>query len=129
LFAGRQTVRPGDVAAAIGRVIPPGFELRTDDVPMIARFVRDGRRINFLVNYRDKPMTVPLKSAGGPLVVQVYNPRDGSITKQQTPATVTIAPQSSLIVTEDPSQIPVARSLPAELTMPPSSSLFVVEEG
>ena len=102
LFAGRQTVRPGGVAAAIGRVVPPGFELWTDDVPMIARFVRDGRRINFLVNYRDKPMAVPLKSAGGPLDLQVYDPLDGSITKQQAPATVTIAPQSSLLVVEHP---------------------------
>ena len=102
LFAGRQAVRPGAVAAAIGRVIPPGFELWTDDVPMIARFVRDGRRINFLVNYRDKPMAVPLKSAGGPLDLQVYDPLDGSITKQQAPATVTIAPQSSLLVVEHP---------------------------
>ena len=128
LFAGQQTVRPGEVVAAIGRVVPPGFELRTDDVPMIARFTRDGRRINYLVNYRPQPMTVPLESAGdAPLSVHVYNPLDGSITPQQTPATVTIPPQSSLIVTEDPSQVPVARSLPAELTMPPSSSLFLVE--
>jgi hypothetical protein len=128
LFAGQQTVRPGEVVAAIGRVVPPGFELRTDDVPMIARFTRDGRRINYLVNYRPQLMTVPLESAGdAPLSVQVYNPLDGSITTQQTPATVTIPPQSSLIVTEDPLQVPVARSLPAELTMPPSSSLFLVE--
>jgi hypothetical protein len=128
LFAGQQTVRPGEVVAAIGRVVPPGFELRTDDIPMIARFTRDGRRINYLVNYRPQLMTVPLESAGdAPLSVQVYNPLDGSITTQQTPATVTIPPQSSLIVTEDPLQVPVARSLPAELTMPPSSSLFLVE--
>jgi hypothetical protein len=103
LFAGQNTISPGNVAAAIGRVIPPGFELRTNDVPMIARFVRDGRRINFLVNYRDKPMAVPLKSAGGPLTLQVYDTLDGSITAQQAPASVTIAPQSSLMVVEDPS--------------------------
>ncbi|MEI6337315.1 MAG: hypothetical protein WCQ57_01875, partial [Verrucomicrobiota bacterium] len=104
LFAGQQTVRPGEVVAAIGRVVPPGFGLRTADVPMIARFTRDGRRINYLVNYRPQPMTVPLESAGNaPLSVHVYNPLDGSITPQQTPATVTIPPQSSLIVTEDPS--------------------------
>jgi hypothetical protein len=101
LFAGQQTVRPGEVVAAIGRVVPPGFELRTDDVPMIARFVRDGRKINFLVNHRDTPMTVPLKSANGsPLSIQVYHPLDGSITQQQSPASVTIAPQSSLLVVE-----------------------------
>jgi hypothetical protein len=101
LFAGQQVLRPGDVAAAIGRVVPPGFELRTDQAPMIARFVRDGRRINYLVNYRDKPMTVPLQTAnGGPLSVQVYNPLAGSITKLQAPTTVSIAPQSSLLVLE-----------------------------
>jgi hypothetical protein len=104
LFAGQQILRPGDVAAAVGRVVPPGFELRADQAPMIARFVRDGRRINYLVNYRPQPMTVPLESAGDArLSVHVYNPLDGSITPQQTPATVTIPPQSSLIVTEDPS--------------------------
>ena len=59
LFAGQQVLRPGDVAAAIGRGVPPGFELRTDQAPMIARFVRDGRRINYLVNYRDKPKMAP----------------------------------------------------------------------
>ena len=101
LFAGQQILRPGDVAAAVGRVVLPGFELRTDQVPMIARFVRDGRRINYLVNYRDKPMTVPLEAANGsPLSVQVYNPLDGSITKLQAPTTVSIAPQSSLLVVE-----------------------------
>jgi hypothetical protein len=104
LFAGQQTVQPGEVVAAIGRVVPPGFELRTADVPMIARFTRYGRRINYLVNYRPQPMTVPLESAGdAPLSVHVYNPLDGSITPQQTPATVTIPPQSSMIVIEDPS--------------------------
>jgi hypothetical protein len=101
LFAGQQILRPGDVAAAVGRVVPPGFELRTDQVPMIARFVRDGRRINYLVNYRDKPMTVPLEAVNGsPLSVQVYNPLDGSITKLQAPTAVSIAPQASLLVVE-----------------------------
>lgn len=65
------------------------------------RFVRDGRRINYLVNCRDKPMDVPLESASNaPLGVQVYNPADGSITSHQTPATVTIAPQSSWLVVD-----------------------------
>ena len=101
LFAGRKTVRPSDVSTEIGSVLPPGFDLRTGETPLIARFVREGRRINFLVNYRDQPMTVPLKSANdGPLAVQVYNPFDGAITRQQTPATVTLAPQSSLLVVE-----------------------------
>jgi len=105
LFAGQQVLRPGDVAAAIGRVVPPGFELRTDQAPMVARFVRDGRRINYLVNYRDKPMDVPLESSSNaPLGVQVYNPADGTISKQQVPATVTIAPQSSLLLVESETQ-------------------------
>jgi hypothetical protein len=56
------------------------------------------------VNNQAQPATVPLKSAsGGSLAVKVYNPLDGSISPQQTPATVTIAPYSSLIVIEDPS--------------------------
>ena len=99
LFAGRKTVQPVRVSTAIGPVLPPGFDLRTGGTPLIARFVRDGRRINYLVNYRDKPMDVPLESTtNSPLALQVYNPADGSITSHQTPATVTIAAQSSLFV-------------------------------
>ena len=72
---------------------------------MIARFIRDGRRINYLVNYRDKPMEVPLGSMNGsPLAVQVYHPLDGTIIKQQVPATVTIGPQSSLLLVESETQ-------------------------
>jgi hypothetical protein len=101
LFSGQKTVQPTDVTTAIGPVLPPGFDLRTGGTPLTARFVRDGRRINFLVNYRDKPMDVPLESASNaPLAVQVYNPADGSITARQTPTTVTIAPQSSLLVVD-----------------------------
>ncbi len=104
LFAGQKTVSPGEVAAEIGPVVPQGFELSSDKAPLIARFVRDGKRINYHVNNQAQPATVPLKSAsGGPLAVKVYNPLDGSISPQQTPATVTIAPYSSLIVIEDPS--------------------------
>jgi hypothetical protein len=101
LFAGRKTVQPAAVSTAIGPVLPPGFDLRTGGTPLIARFTRDGRRINYLVNYRDTPMDVPLESTtGAPLALEVYNPADGSITSHQTPATVTIAPQSSLLVAD-----------------------------
>ena len=81
--------------------MPPGFALRTDGAPLIARCVRDGRRIDYLVNYRAQPMSVPLSSAdGGTLDLQIYNPLDGSIAAQQTPGNVTIAPYSSLLVVE-----------------------------
>jgi len=103
LFAGRKTVRPADVTKAIGPVLPPGFDLRTDGTPLIARFVRDERRINFLVNYRDKPMTVPLESVSGKaLALRVYDPLDGTITAHDAPANVTIGPLSSLLVVEEP---------------------------
>lgn len=101
LFAGRKTVRPSDVSTEIGSVVPPGFNLCTGETPLIARFVRDGRQINFLVNYRDKPMDVPLESVdGSPLAVQIYNPLDGSIISKTTPTSVTIGPQSSLLVVD-----------------------------
>jgi hypothetical protein len=103
LFAGRETLKPANVTKAIGPVLPPGFDLRTDGTPLIARFVRDGRRINFLVNYRDKPMAVPLESVNGEaLAMRVYDPLGGTITVQQTPATATIGPFSSLLVVEGP---------------------------
>ena len=99
LFAASKTVRPGRVAREIGPVLPPGFGLRTDGAPLIARFVRDGRRIDYLVNYRAQPMSVPLSSAnGGKLDLQVYDPLDGSIAAQQTPVSVTIGPYSSLLI-------------------------------
>ena len=102
LFAGKKTVKPGFVAKEIGPVLPPGFALRTDGAPLVARFVRDGRRINYLVNYRAQPMSVPLSSAvGGKRDLQVYDPLDGSITARQTPVNVTIGPYSSLLVVEE----------------------------
>jgi hypothetical protein len=103
LFAGRETVEPANVTKAIGPVLPPGFDLRTDGTPLIARFARDGHRINFLVNYRDKPMTVPLESVNGEaLTVRVYDPLGGTITAQKAPAAATIGPFSSLLVVEEP---------------------------
>lgn len=102
MFDGRETVRASHVAAAVGPVVPPGFELRTGETPLIARFVQDGRRINFLVNYREKPMTVPLESARKDgLTLRIYNPLDGTIATLRTPATVTIGPLSSLLVVEE----------------------------
>lgn len=101
LFAGKKTVKPGFVAKEIGPVLPPGFGLRTDGAPLTARFVKDGRRVDYLVNYRAQPMSVPLSSAdGGRLDLQIYNPLDGSIAAQKTPGNVTIAPYSSLLVVE-----------------------------
>jgi hypothetical protein len=101
LFAGKKTVKPGFVAKEIGPVLPPGFALRTDGAPLVARFVRDGRRIDYLVNYRAQPMSVPLSSVdGGKRDLQVYDPIDGSIAARQTPVSVTIGPYSSLLVVE-----------------------------
>jgi len=101
LFAASKTVRPGRVAREIGPVLPPGFGLRTDGAPLIARFVREGRRIDYLVNYRAQPMSVPLSYAdGGKRDFQVYDPLDGSIAARQTPVNVTIGPYSSLLVVE-----------------------------
>jgi len=92
---------PGRVAEAIGTALPPGFTLETGPEVLTARFVRDGRRITYLVNYQADKVTVPVTLASGSArKFDVYNPMDGTIQPQKLPGTLTIQGNASLLVVE-----------------------------
>jgi hypothetical protein len=103
MFAKKNVLSPGLVAEAIGTALPPGFTLETGPEVLTARFTRDGRRINYLVNYRSDKVTVPVTlSSGSGHAFDVYNPMDGTIHHQQLPGTLTIQGNASLMVVESP---------------------------
>jgi hypothetical protein len=101
MFAKKRVLSPGRVAEAIGTALPPGFTLETGPEVLTARFVRDGRRITYLVNYQADKVTVPVKLASGSArKFDVYNPTDGTIQPQEMPGTLTIPGDASLLVVE-----------------------------
>jgi hypothetical protein len=103
MFAKKNVLSPGRVAEAIGTALPPGFTLETGPEVLTARFVRDGRRITYLVNYQADKVTVPVTLAsGGARKFDVYNPMDGTIQPQEFPGTLTIQGNASLMVVESP---------------------------
>jgi hypothetical protein len=103
MFAKKNVLSPGRVAEAIGTALPPGFTIETGPEVLTARFVRDGRRITYLVNYQADKVTVPVTlSSGSGRTFDVYNPMDGTIQPQELPGTLTIQGNASLIVVESP---------------------------
>jgi hypothetical protein len=101
MFAKKKILSPGRVAEAIGTALPPGFTIETGPEVLTARFVRDGRRITYLVNYRAAQVTVPVKLASGSgRKFDVYNPMDGTIQPQELPGMLTIPGDASLLVVE-----------------------------
>jgi hypothetical protein len=105
-FASAATMAPADVVGRLGPAAPDGFRLRVDkagDDIFIGRFMRDGRRLNFVINNSAAKASLPFSLEGaGANMVQVFNPADGSITERQLPATLEIEPSSSLFVVEKP---------------------------
>jgi len=105
-FASAATMPPAEVISHLGPAAPDGFRLRVDKAGQdifIGRFMRDGRRINYVVNNREAKQSFSFSLEGaGADGVQIYNPADGSITERQLPATLDIDPSSSLFVVEKP---------------------------
>jgi autotransporter-associated beta strand protein len=115
LYDSQPVVAVADLVAELGPVVPPDFSVRvqppveqgTTQEFFSARFVRDGRRITYLVNNGLTTTAPTLTFAGGASGrVAVYNPLDGSITGHNLPGTLTIAPSSSLLVVENPATVP-----------------------
>lgn len=104
IFAGRRIVAPGDVVATLGRVVPPGFAVEVEDLPpgvFTARFVRDGRRITYVVNDGLEPVEVQARAAaGGTLTADVFDPLTGTVTPLQVPGILFVEPSSSLLIVE-----------------------------
>jgi autotransporter-associated beta strand protein len=115
LYGSQPVVAVANLVTELGAVVPPDFSVRVQ--PPVdegstqeffsARFVRDGRRITYLVNNGITATAPTLTLAGGAAGrVAVYNPLDGSITGHNLPGTLTIAPSSSLLVVENPATVP-----------------------
>ena len=129
LFASQPVVAVGNLVTELGAVAPPDFSVRVQ--PPVeegstqeffsARFVRDGRRITYLVN-NGLTTTAPTLTLAGSAAgrVAVYNPLDGSITGHDLPGTLTISPSSSLLVVENPATVPSTNY------QPPASGQTVV---
>jgi hypothetical protein len=104
MFAGRSVVAPGDVIPALGKVAPPGFAVAVDDLQpgvFMAKFVRDGRRITFLVNDGLEPARATVRTtAGEGLTADVFDPLAGTVTPVQVPGILSVEPCSSLLIVE-----------------------------
>ena len=67
----------------------------------MAKFVRDGRRITFLVNDGLEPAKAGIRStAGGTLTADVFDPLTGTVTPVQVPGILSVEPCSSLLIVE-----------------------------
>jgi len=117
IFAGRPTFIGSEVPGQLGNVMPPDFvtvvtppvQTGTEQEFFNARFLRDGRRVNYLVNNSALPVTPTLGLTNtnvATLSVAIYNPLDGSITARQLPGTLRIPPFSSLLLVENPATLP-----------------------
>ena len=101
MFAKKKTVAPGRVAEAVGPGLPPGFTLETGPEVLTGHFNRGGRKITYLVNYREDKVTVPATLASGKeRSFDVYNPMEGTIRTQTLPGNLTIPGNASLLVVE-----------------------------
>jgi hypothetical protein len=118
-FSGHPTCLGSEVSGQIGTVQPPDFVLTVappaptgDEQEFFhARFLRDGRRIHYLVNNSASSVTPALSLTNtnvATLSVAVYNPLDGSVTSRQLPGSLTIVPFSSLLVVENPAVLPTS---------------------
>jgi hypothetical protein len=104
MFAGQRITAPADIVGEIGPVLPPGFAVAVEDLPagvFTARFVRDGRRITFLVNGGPEPAEAGIRTtAGGGLTADVFDPLTGTVTPAQVPGILSLEPSSSLLIVE-----------------------------
>ena len=119
MFSARPTFLGSEVPGQIGTIQPPDFVVSvtapaptgTNQEFFHARFLRDGRRIHYLVNNSASSVTPALSLTNtnvATLSVAVYNPLDGSVTSRQLPGSLTIVPFSSLLVVENPAVLPTS---------------------
>jgi hypothetical protein len=119
IFAGRTPYSASEVPGQLGMVLPPDFvvsvtppaQTGTEQEFFHARFLRDGRRIHYLVNNSASSVTPALSLTHtnvATLSVAVYNPLNGSVTSRQLPGSLTVVPFSSLLVVENPAVLPTS---------------------
>jgi hypothetical protein len=104
--AASRIISPEHVVANLGPAFPDDFRLRLDEKPeglFITRWLQQGRRVNFVVNSAYKPLTATLRledQPGGTL--WVYDPADGSIARREATGAITLEPNSSVFLIEQP---------------------------
>jgi hypothetical protein len=104
--AASRVMSPEQVVANLGPAFPDDFRLRLDGKPeglFITRWLQKGRRVNFVVNSAYEPVTANLRLEGQPEGrLWVYNPADGSIAAREATGSLTLEPNSSLFLIEQP---------------------------
>lgn len=101
-----RVISPEDVVKNIGPAFPEDFRLRLDGKPeglFITRWLRNGRRVNCIVNNDYEPLAANIRlesQLGGK--VWIYNPADGSMAVRDADGALTLEPNSSLFLIEQP---------------------------
>ena len=96
------TIAAGELPGLIVRPYDASFDLEFEPGPYdlpLARFRKDGRRIYYLVNRKEAPMTARI-SATRAGTVTLLDPATGTITEAALPAEVAIKAYDSLLVVE-----------------------------
>jgi hypothetical protein len=104
--AASRVISPEQVVANLGPAFPDEFRLRLDAKPeglFVTRWLQQGHRVNFVVNSAYEPVTANLRLEGQPGGrLWVYNPADGSIAAREAAGSLTLEPNSSLFLVEQP---------------------------
>ena len=101
-----RVISADDVVANLGPAFPEDFRLRLDGRPeglFITRWRQHGRRVNFVVNAAYEPLTANLRLDGQPDgELWVYDPVDGSIARRRAEGSLTLEPNRSVFLVEQP---------------------------
>jgi hypothetical protein len=102
--AASRMISPEDVVNQLGSAFPEDFRLRLDgarDGLFITRWLRNGQRVNFVVNSAYSPVTAKFRLEGMPGgKIWVYDPADGSIAVRAASGSLTLEPNTSLFLIE-----------------------------
>jgi len=97
-LADARSVAAGELPALIGRSFSPSFDLTFTPGPAelgVARFHRDGKKIYFVMNKKEKDLAVQV---GGSGPVTVMDPSTGQIREATAPLPLQIGPLRSLLL-------------------------------
>jgi len=104
--AASRAIAPEAVVANLGPAFPENFRLRLDGKPdglFITRWLQKGRCVNFVANAAYAPLTATIRMEVEPKgKLWVYNPADGSISCREASGPLTLPPNTSLFLIEEP---------------------------
>jgi hypothetical protein len=101
-----RVVSPEDVVNNLGPAFPADFRLRLDGKPdglFITRWLQKDRRVNYVVNAAYSTLSATIRLEGQPIgKIWVYDPADGSIAVRAASGSLTLEPNTSLFLIEQP---------------------------